>query len=309
VLPAQLKDINIMLAETQNIRDLKQWVCWRSEERDGKPTKVPYSPLTPRKASSTDPDTWGSYAEAVAARKEHGHNGIGFVFTKDDPFCGVDLDSCRDPKTGDIEPWAQEIIDELDSYTEISPSGTGIHILVRAALPEGRNRKERFEMYDRGRYFTMTGRHLAGTPRTIQDRQEQILALRDRVFGEQIKHDDHKRPYQEVRTRLSEEEIITRAAAADNGGKFRRLWVGDTTGYTSESEADLALCSILAFWVGPDEECIDRLFRQSALCREKWTRRADYRERTIRQALKQAEFWRGGKVRTYVLKREVISVG
>jgi primase-polymerase (primpol)-like protein len=278
-------------------------------ERNGKPTKVPYSPLTGRKASSTEPDTWGSYAEAVAARKEHGHDGIGFVFTKDDPYCGVDLDGCLDQETGEIELWAQEIVDELDSYTETSPSGTGIHILVTAALPEGRNREERLEMYDRGRYFTMTGRHLAGTPRTIEDRQEQILALRDRLFGERIERDELKRPHQEAGTGLSEEEIITRAAAADNREKFRRLWAGDTSGYASDSEADLALCSILAFWAGPDEERIDRLFRHSALCRKKWTRRADYRERTIRQALKRAEFWRGGKVKIYARKREVISVG
>src|SRR5215213_4996355 len=107
-------------AQTQNIRDVRQWVCWRSEERDGKTTKIPYSPLTGGRASSADPETWAGYPEAVTACRERGHDGIGFVFTGDDPFCGVDLDRCRDPQTGKIEPWAQEIIEELESYAEVS---------------------------------------------------------------------------------------------------------------------------------------------------------------------------------------------
>ena len=120
-----------MIIDTQtNIRDLRQWVCWRSEERDGKLTKIPYSPLTGDKASSTNPNTWTGYSEAVAAYKERGYDGIGFVFTKEDNFVGVDLDHCRDPETGEIESWAQDIVAELDSYTEISPSKNGIHILL-----------------------------------------------------------------------------------------------------------------------------------------------------------------------------------
>ena len=139
-----------MITGTQNIRELEQWLCWRIEERDGEPTKVPYSPLTGERASSTDPATWASYQKAVALRKDRSFDGIGFVFTKDDPFCGVDLDGCLNTETGEIEGWAQEIIEELDSYTEISPSGTGVHVLVRAELPEGRNRRK------------APGRHAAG---------------------------------------------------------------------------------------------------------------------------------------------------
>src|SRR5215211_2420572 len=172
-------------SQTQNIRDLRQWVCWRSEERDGKSTKIPYSPITGRRASSTNPDTWGGYPEAVRACRKRGYDGLGFVFTEDDPFCGVDLDGCLDPLTEEIEPSAWTIIEELDSYTEVSPSGTGVHILVRAALPEGRNRKGRFEAYDRGRYFTVTGRHLAGSPQRIENRQEELQCVVRRVFGEE----------------------------------------------------------------------------------------------------------------------------
>src|SRR3712207_2017823 len=287
-------------AQTHNIRGLRQWVCWRSEERDGKTTKIPYSPTSGRKASSTDPETWGGYLEAVSACRERGHDGIGFVFTKDDPFCGVDLDRCLDPDTGELEPWAREIIEELESYAEVSPSGTGVHILVRATLPDGRNRKGRVEIYDRGRYFTMSGRHLKGTPYTIEDRQEQLLALRRRVLGEPPVDNGRRAPRPAADTGLSDQEILAKAASADNGEKFRRLWAGDTSGYEHDgneghSEADLALCAMLAFWTGPDPDRIDAHFRQSGLYREKWER-ADYRERTIARALEgKTEFYEPGQ--------------
>jgi putative DNA primase/helicase len=160
------------------------------------------------------------------------------VFTKDDPFCGVDLDCCLNSETGEVEPWAQEIIDALGSYTEISPSGTGIHILVRATLPDGPNRKEGFEMYGHGRYFTVSGRHLEGTPRTIESRQDEILALRQRVLGEPVNPvslNGHGTQPQEASNDLSDQEIVMKAAAADNAEKFRRLWAGDTSSYTSAS--------------------------------------------------------------------------
>jgi hypothetical protein len=283
VLPAQLKDA-YMITDTRNIRDLRQWVCWRTQERDGKPTKVPYSPLTGEKARSTDPATWARYDEAVGAHREHGYHGIGFVFTPEDDLCGVDLDGCLDPETGEIESWAQEIIGELDSYTEISPSRTGVHVLVRAELPKGRNRKGQFEAYDRGRYFTFTGRHLAGTPRSIEARQEQLERVLQRVFGEPESTNGHKTPALAFASQLSDEEIIEKASSAANGEKFRRLLAGDASDYSSPSEADQAFCSSLAFWTGPDPGQIDRLFRQSGLYREKWERR-DYRERTIARAL------------------------
>src|SRR4051794_36713322 len=177
-----------MIAKTQNIRDLRQWLCWRQEERDGKPTKIPYSPVTGQRASSTNPETWGSYSEAVSAYREQRYSGIGFVFTPEDDLCGVDLDSCLDPKTGELESWAQEIVQALTSYTEITPSGRGLHVLVRAKLPDGRNRKGHFEAYDQARFFTVTGKHLAGTPQSIQSRQEELQSVVRRVFGEESKN-------------------------------------------------------------------------------------------------------------------------
>jgi putative DNA primase/helicase len=286
-----------MIEETQNIRDLRQWLCWRIEERDGKLTKVPYSPLTGEKASTSNPETWVGYSLAVEAYREHGYGGIGLVFSEDDPFCGVDLDGCLNPEAGEIEGWAREIIEELDSYTEISPSGKGVHVLVRATLPEGRNRKGRFEAYDRGRYFTVTGKHLAGTPQTIEVRQEALQSVVRRVFGEENTNGQTKpvAAPEPVDNGLSDSEVLQKALAASNGARFSRLWNGDTSGYGSPSEADLALCGMLAFWTGGDATRIDTLFRQSGLYRKKWDRK-DYRNRTITQALSgKTEFYKAPK--------------
>ena len=287
MLPAQLKDTQVMIADTTYIRDLMQWVCWRSEKRDGKLTKIPYSPHTSVRASSTDPETWAEYAEAVKAYKEHGYGGIGFVFTPEDDLCGIDLDGCLDPETGEIERWAQEIIDELDSYSEISPSGTGVHVLIRGKLPPGRNRKGGFEAYDRRRYFTVTGKHLADTPQSIESRQEQLERVVERVFGSSAAESENGHSTissAAKRNGLTDEELVQKASSAANGERFARLWAGDESGYGSHSEADLALCGMLAFWSGGDPLRMDRLFRASGLYREKWER-SDYRDGTISEAL------------------------
>jgi putative DNA primase/helicase len=137
-----------------------QWVCWRLETRDGKPTKVPYTPGTERRASSTELMTWATFEEALAAYEagEPPYDGIGFVFCSADPFVGIDLDGCRNPQTGEIEPWAQKIVDTFASegYVEASPSGTGVHIIVKGTQKEGA-RRGRVEMYGQDRYFSVTG--------------------------------------------------------------------------------------------------------------------------------------------------------
>src|SRR5262249_45677235 len=111
-----------------------QWVGWKlGAEQNGRRQKVPFNPQTGDRASVSDPSTWATFEEA--ARVLERYDGLGFVLTPDDPFVGVDLDHCRDPRTGTIEKWAQDIIDRLRSYTEITPSGTGIRIFLRGTLP------------------------------------------------------------------------------------------------------------------------------------------------------------------------------
>jgi len=247
---------------------LRQWVAWRWEERDGKPTKPPLNPHSGAYASTTEPATWGTLQEAVRFCEEHQWAaGIGFVFTKDDPYAGMDLDGCRDPQTEEIAPWARAIVDYLRSYTEVSPSGAGVKIFARGALPAGVHRAA-IEAYDCGRYFTFTGLHVAGTPRTIEDRDAEINVLYTWLKANEAEG----RPSRlaPVPVGLDDAALIEKARRAANGAQFDRLWSGDWSDYPSQSEADLALCSRLAFWTGGERERIDRLFRQSGLYREKW---------------------------------------
>lgn len=277
------------------MRDLRQWVCWRAEERNAKSTKVPYSPVTGSRAASNDPTTWATLAQAREAAQKDRYEGIGFVFTESDPFCGADLDSCIHPETGEVEPWAKDIVGGLDSYTEISPSGTGLHIIVRAEVPPGGNRKGSIELYDCGRFFTVTGNHLHGTPSVVQERQRQIQSLHARLFPlnpPEAPPTNGTTPVSEYS--MDDAEVLRRAMSASNGSRFAALWAGDASGYSSDSEAGLALCSMLAFWTGPDEERIASLFARSGLARKKWDRE-DYRRSTITRALSGAQFYKRRK--------------
>jgi primase-polymerase (primpol)-like protein len=134
-----------------------QWVNWRLEKRGGDLTKVPYRPGTERRASSTDLMTWGAFEEAMEALERY--DGVGFVFSSGDRYTGVDLDNCVEQETGEIKQWALEIIRYLASYTELSATGTGVHIIVRGDVPN--RRKGEIEVYSSKRFFTVTG-HVLG---------------------------------------------------------------------------------------------------------------------------------------------------
>ncbi len=274
------------------LRSRRQWVLWAIEERDGKQTKVPRRVNAPEvRASSTDPDSWRSFDGAVAAIEAapQGISGLGFVFTTGDPVLGVDLDRCMSAD-GQLVPEAQRIVDHLSSYTERSPSGEGLHIIVRGDLPAGRKALQEWgghlEAYPHGRYFTVTGDHLEGTPATIEERQLQLEELlpakvspppQAQVPAGGFDGDDLK--------------LLEKARAARNGDDFSRLYdAGDTSAHGGDaSGADLALCNMLAFWTGRDAPRMDRLFRGSQLMREKWDHPArageTYGEGTIREAI------------------------
>jgi putative DNA primase/helicase len=266
----------IVLAEqiTAELTAYPQFVGWRYEWRQGRWAKVPIDPGTGRQAKSNDPRTWASFESALGRAQRDHLAGIGFVFSTDDPYAGVDLDRCRDPETGELAPWAEEVVVTLDSYSEISPSSTGVKGFVRARIPPGGNRTGQVEVYDHGRYFTVTGHHLPGTRQTIEDRQVVIDILHARLFTRvgsaaptAIK--ENPQPLGGAKI-LADDALLARAMAARNGAHFARLWRGDIDGYPSSSEADLALCALLAYWCGPDPERIDRLFRQSGLFQPTW---------------------------------------
>jgi hypothetical protein len=220
------------------------------------------------KASSTDPTTWASFEETRAAHLTGDFDGIGFVLTTNDPLVGVGLDDVINPETGEIDPWAAEIVDKLASYTEISPSGTGIRIFVKGSLAGLKGRKKgKFEIYDSGRFLTVTGNIYGyGTPRDIEDRQSEIEDLHMRVWPPKPKRAPRK-PVEPVNA--DDVTVIERCRSNKTGAKFNKLWDGDFSDYSSQSEAELALCNFLRFESG-DAGQVDRLFRQSGLMREKW---------------------------------------
>ncbi len=270
----------------------RQWVVWQFEKRDGRATKVPYDPVSKRRASTTDPHTWRSFEEAAAAYKASDRlDGIGFVFTPEDPFSGIDLDDCLG-ENGEPFPWAQQILDSLQTYTEISPSGRGLKLFLEGKLPEGGRRKGSIEMYESGRYFTVTGRHLEGTPKRVEKRQAELEALHHRTFSKATGQTGTAGPGSGGDGGLTpqDQELLEKARNARNGKKFRTLFdEGDISDYGGDdSRADAALCALLAFWCKKDPEQIDHLFRRSRLFRPKWDSRrgnSTYGAGTISQAV------------------------
>lgn len=303
---------NIPLPPSE-IRALPQWLAWVSApggspyrypngavtkealkaKLNGKPHKLPIDPHRGGPAQTNARSTWTSFGRAAAAVQKWHLSGVGFVFTTDDPFAGVDLDDCRDRESGQLAAWAQRIVATLNSYTEVSPSGTGVKIWILAKLPPGGRQRAydggAVEMWDQGRYFAFTGLHMPGTPRQVLDAQSSIERIHARLFETQRGIGAFPAPAGSVD--LSDDEILARAKAAKNGWAFERLWCGDIGQHKSPSEADAALCARLAFWTR-DPEKIDRLFRRSGLMRDKWEQ-PGYAKRTVELALETVrEFYR-----------------
>ena len=168
------------------LKKYNQWIGWVFEEKDGKKTKVPKNLKNGYNASSKNPDHWESFNTCL--RHMNKFEGIGFVTSKNDPFVIWDLDECVNIHTGVISKKARKIIEQVNSYTEFSPSGKGIRIIVKAKIgPFGRrNNSQKIEVYDGHQYLTITGHHVKGTPTKIRKRREITNALHEEIFAKQI---------------------------------------------------------------------------------------------------------------------------
>lgn len=279
------------------LRRKKIWVVWRYEpDKNGKQTKVPYNPLTGSKAESDNVTTWGTY-EQVQTRLERSrawaqpYSGIGFMC--DGSFVGIDVDHCRNKETGEITAWAQAIIDRFPTWGYVTPSKEGFRLVIHAKKPGPRCKKGNVEIYEEKRFFTWTPEQLPGTPDEIVNCQAELDAFYAEVFPTPEKSDKIVN-LTNLPCSNSDETILEKASNARNGAKFTRLWRGDTSGYATLSEADLALCEFLSYWgAGGDVFTIDRLYRKSGLYREdKWDRAArsgeTYGEGTIARAIQMA---------------------
>ena len=268
------------------LRRLEQWVVWRSEETARGPTKIPYRPRQPGvRASTRDRSNWSDLETALTAVRDHSDlAGIGFVLSADDPFVGIDLDDVLDPSIGAVAPLAARAIRRLDTYTETSPSGTGVHLILEGSLAGLVGRKHgNVEVYEDGRYLTVTGAVLGGHDR-IEARQAELEAFHAFAFPQRVsgrggprgasgEHAGERPDGFEDAAELSDYELLDRMFASRRGGEIEALYEGETEGYPSHSEADLALASHLAWWTDYDRERTDRIFRGSELYRSKWDER------------------------------------
>jgi hypothetical protein len=272
----------------QVLKDALQWTIWKAESSPKKPNqldKVPYRAVAPgSKASSTDASTWADYIAAYDAYVRRDETcADGLMFACGNGIGGVDIDGCIDPETGEIAPSAWEVIRAINSYTEKSISGTGIRIFVRT--PELRAIKDRVEIYTTARFYTVTGQHIEGTPLTVEERGEQLAALREQIEQERsaakaAKRKKSKPPRSEAPVAepacgvtalgVTDDEVL----AVCHGFKgFTELFNGSIEGCRGQSEADMKLAGTLAFACGPGEhERVERLMRRSGLVRDKWDR-------------------------------------
>jgi len=249
------------------LKAIPQWVLWKLEERNGKATKTPYQ-AHGALAKVNDPTTWTTYDKALAAYQAGGFSGMGIVLTKETGIVGTDLDKCLNPDTGELESEAARIVSELPTYCEVSPSGRGLRLFGFGTLPQGGRRKGKVEMYEEGRYLTVTGNRFNGHD-ALADITTEIAAVHARIFAA-----NPRAASPPVDTKptgaldLSDEALFTKIRASRQGMAFDRLWSGDAG--ADHSAADLALCNLLAWWTDRDTDRVDRLFRQSGLMREKW---------------------------------------
>lgn len=282
----------------ENIPDelkvLPQWVNWRAKKLENdRISKRPVNPKTGKPASITDSTTWGLFDDSTARYDSSNATGVGFVFTETDPYVGIDIDHCIDDK-GNVALEALEIVNLLSSYTEITQSGTGLHIIVKGKLPPGRRRNEIVEMYDSSRFFVVTGEILqkqTGVNNnealfSIASRQEELMQAYNRCFdttedkgpSEIVKpersceatNSKSDPETQVVLPPLPDHEVLSRILCDP---RMAKLWAGDHSGHKSRSESDMALTGCFAFHCRKDAGQMDRLFRSSGLMRPKWDTR------------------------------------
>ena len=274
------KKLNVEVFDYSTIPKFMQehdrFCLWKLVMKPGKnkPDKIPYR-INGKRADATNPQHYSSFEETVEAFAKGGNAGIGIGCFE--PLRLVDVDDCI--VNGKLDARGQDIVDTLDSYTELSPSGNGIHIFILAdgfAYDSERyyinNRNTHVEVYApdvTGKFLTLTGKAIHDAD--VNERSQQLQVVLDKYM---------ERPVADVTAPvvnapgsfLSDESVYTKASKSKQADKFNALWNGEIPEGKSPSEADMALAEILAFWCGGDTEQMDRLFRRSGLMRDKWDR-------------------------------------
>lgn len=286
------------------LKALRNWVAWRAvpdKDNSARVKKVPINPETGFYASPSNHNTWSSFDKAITATLELGRNahelhkdyGIGFMFGEMPcGYGGIDIDDCVNDD-GSLSEIAASIVAIMDSYTEYSPSGKGLHILFKLDAPlsqiGSRNRNDSIglEIYDCRRYLTITGRVYGDVkPLTLCTEKVRQVYSRFMPKGTQKQNAGYQQSsYSDTTDNLTDAELWQLMFNSEMGAKIKRLYNGDTSDYgNDDSRADEGMCCYLAFWTFGNGPRIDRMFRQSGLMRDKWERQ-DYREATIARAI------------------------
>ena len=277
------------------LRDRNIWVMWKFEKRRDKTTKVPYQ-TSGKRASTTNPATWTDYAsamEALCPEKDSGYcpfHGVGICF--DGSFIGIDLDDCI--VNADLSSTAVDIITELETYCEFSPSKRGVHALVIGDMDMTKNKNKELgiEIYKRGRFFTFTGDIVPQCPMEMNDDITKLTAIyakyvfdpaTDRTTADVTLADVSVQP-----APVSAESVIKRMEESSKWEEIKALMDGNLAAYSmDDSAADLALCNHLAYYTQRNAKLMDEIFRSTKLFREKWDEKhgaQTYGEMTIERA-------------------------
>jgi predicted P-loop ATPase len=262
----------------EDYKNKKIWLNWKPVKKDGKITKVPIG-------SSTDPATWTTYDKLDPKL------GKGIVFSREKLLLGIDIDNCLNKDTKEIEhdkiTAIETLIEQADTYTEISPSGTGLHLFLALANPFTPivNKKSPFEIYTSGRFFTVTNNPFDGDKPVrlvTMPELESILSIIGYPWGKTTSLET----ISETASNLSDGDILNKMFSSKNGEKIKALYNGDLSQHNGDhSLADSALCSHLAFWTGGNRDSIERLWVSSPLGNREKTKRKDYIKSTIDHTL------------------------
>ncbi|WP_432352680.1 phage/plasmid primase, P4 family [Sporosarcina sp. A2] len=274
------------------LKALPQWILWKSEKKGGRYTKVPYQ-VDGEMAQSSNRSTWSTFATVIKFYMKGDYDGIGFVFSRQDNYIGVDIDNCV--VDGKPNTFATEIIDSLDSYTEFSPSGKGLHIIIKGGLPQNvmgtgrKNTQHGLEIYSYGRYFTFTGNR--ENSNDVYDRTDELAEVFEKYFDDSdIQGRVNLADFENDEIKISNETLWERMFRSKSGDVIRSLYNGDLID-GDHSSSDLALCNHLAFWTGKSATRMDAMFRETGLLRDKWDvihfreTNETYGERTIAEAI------------------------
>ena len=277
---------------------LDNWVAWRYEKNPSKPKpyKMPYDPRTGERAKVNDASTWANYNLVRESVESGKYEGLGFMFgTKESPsgYAGIDLDNAINDD-GTLKPFARDIVQIMNTYTEYSPSKKGLHLIFKVKnrlSEEGYYKKHNdIECYDFGRYYTFTFDVFGDNAKPIEYRDSECQQVREKYLKlSASKAESKAQQFIQPINEDSDADILRKMFNSKHGARIQALYNGDISGYESQSNADLVLCNHLAYWTKKDANQMDSLFRQSKLYRDKWDKVHDgsrtYGEMTIQKAI------------------------